>query len=152
MYVVEEWILEKTDEPDYIFVEYGLNDYFEQETIENDKNFFHENTYKGGLRSGIKLLMNATPNAKIILIGPTTIQRFDFGRENISGEGSLLDYEEAIQEIADEIDITIIKNYDVDGLEINEIENFIELDQCHLNQKGMYICGRRISELLIEMK
>jgi lysophospholipase L1-like esterase len=146
--VVNEWIDTKEDNPDYILIEYGLNDYFEQEQIENPDQYYDENTYKGALRKGIELLQKEAPEAKIIMLGPSTIQRFNFGEENISGLGTLLDYEFAMKEVADEMSVDMIMNYDVGDLKIENIEEFIELDQVHLNEKGMYLYGKRFVELL----
>lgn len=148
--VVREWLHEHEENPEYILIEYGLNDYFEQNIIENKEEIYDEGTYKGALRVGINLLKEAMPNSEIILLGPTTIRRFDYGRENISGEGSLLDYEQAMKEISNEMNVTMIINYDIGKMKIEDAGEFVELDQVHLNEKGMYLYGKRLVEMLEE--
>ena len=131
-------------------IEYGINDYFEQEKIENIEDLYDEDTYKGALRKGIELLQENSPKSKIILLGPSTIERFDFGRENLSGKGTILDYEMAMQDVADEMNITMIENYDIGKMRKDNIEDYIELDQVHLNENGMYLYGKWLVEFLKE--
>lgn len=149
-YVVNEWIQEDKENPDFILIEYGINDYFEQEKIENIEDLYDEDTYKGALRKGIELLQEKSPNSKIILLGPSTIGRFDFGRENLSGEGTILDYEMAMEDVADEMNITMIENYDIGKMRKDNIEDYIELDQVHLNENGMYLYGKWLVDFLKE--
>jgi len=140
--------LDMDSKPDYIFVEYGINDYFYQVMIENIDDFYDITTYKGALRTGIDKIKINFPEAEIILIGPTSILLYDEGRINISGEGSLRDYEHALEEISDEYEISLIYNYKIEDLNEKKIWGYLRADQVHFNEKGMFAYGKRIVDYL----
>jgi glycerophosphoryl diester phosphodiesterase len=135
---------EEKPNPDYIFIEFGLNDYFSQVMIENEVDAYDINTFKGALRTGIERLRNNFPQAEIILIGPTTIMLLDSGTIDIAGEGNLRDYEHALEDISKEYEISLITNYMIQELHKGNMEQYLRADQVHFNEKGMYVYAKRI--------
>lgn len=113
-------------------INYGLNDYFEGYPLEN---------YCDGLRSGIRTLRDAYPNAHILVISSNYILSFEKGTAPKGDEENVLaDYVAAAEETA--------AAEGVDFLNINEIlqwdaDNAAEylVDAIHPNEEGRWLFG-----------
>ncbi len=113
-------------------INYGLNDYFEGYPLEN---------YCDGLRTGIRALQDAYPNAHILVISSNYILSFEKGTAPKGDEENVLaDYVAAAEDTA--------AAEGVDFLNINEVlqwdaDNAAEylVDAIHPNEEGRWLFG-----------
>lgn len=118
-------------------INYGLNDYFEGYPLEN---------YCDGLRTGIRTLRDAYPNAHILVISSNYILSFEKGTAPKGDEENVLaDYVAAAEETA--------AAEGVDFLNINEVlqwdaDNAAEylVDAIHPNEEGRWLFGVAVAE------
>lgn len=127
----------------------GLNDYFSGLPIENPTDAYDTKTYAGALRTGIRSLKEAYPEAIIILMTPTYTGLFSGGTE-INGDrgGVLTDYVEAAVGVAQDMDVVCMNNYTDSGINADTQEMYLA-DVTHPNETGAFLLGRHI---LNEMK
>ena len=127
-------------------INYGLNDYFTGMPVENAENLEDEMTYGGGLRAGIKILQEAFPEAEFLLCTPNAVKTFDWGREILSEEGSVLEkYAAEARKVAAECDLLCLDNYAELGITEDNWQVFLAPDLVHLNETGRYVMGERIA-------
>lgn len=135
---------EDLEVPDFILIEYGINDYFSQVPIENKDDLYDLETYGGGLRLGLELLQDKFPESEIILLGPTTILTCESGNLDISGAGTLRDYAHAMEDVATEFNVRYINNMNTYDLHISRADEYLLADQVHLNERGVLLYVRRV--------
>lgn len=147
---LNDYIQEDHEGKRYCFVlNYGLNDYFVGNPVENPADGFDAGTYAGALRIGIRTLKEAYPDAVIILLTPTYTGLFSGGTE-INGDrgGALTDYVAAAVGVAQDMDVVCMNNYTDSGINADTHEMYLA-DVTHPNETGALLLGRRI---LDEMK
>lgn len=129
-------------------INYGLNDYFQGEQVEDPENKYNAETYAGALRTGIDKLKKKYPNAEIVIMGPTYTSFFTEGTERMSDRGGLLeDYRCIAEKVAVEKQVWFKNNYK--DLGINKDNESVYLnDGCHMNYQGRFLYGVQIVEFL----
>lgn len=145
-----DYIQEDHEGKRYCFVlNYGLNDYFNGNPVENPADGFDAGTYAGALRTGISTLKEAYPEAVILLLTPTYTGLFSGGTEiNGDGGGVLTDYVAAAVSVAEDMGVVCVNNYTDSGINADTQEMYLA-DVTHPNETGALLLGRRI---LDEMK
>ncbi len=134
---------ENKDENLWIIINYGLNDYFNGFPIFSD-NPNDITTYEGALRTGISVLQESYPDAVIILMTPTFCINNNDGTEKASEQGGVLvDYVEAVENVAEEMSIYSLNNYKDLGINKDNRGQYL-IDDCHLNELGRLRLGENI--------
>lgn len=146
-----DYMYENHEGKRYCFVlNYGLNDYFSGYPVDNMSDDFDIDTYAGALRTGIRALKEAYPEAIIMLQTPNYITIFSDGTE-IMGEGGVLtDYVDAAVGVAQDMGITCINNYADSGINENTKGQYL-VDGCHPNEAGALLLGKRILDEMQEI-
>ena len=120
-------------------INYGLNDYFGGFPIDD---------YQNGLRTGIRVLRESYPDARIMVISSNYILSFEKGMARIGDEGNVLeDYIAAAEETA--------AAENVDFLNINDALQWDEhnaaeylVDSIHPNEEGRFLFGVEVIRAL----
>lgn len=120
-------------------INYGLNDYFGGFPIDD---------YQNGLRTGIRVLQESYPDARIMVISSNYILSFEKGMARIGDEGNVLeDYIAAAEETA--------AAENVDFLNINDALQWDEhnaaeylVDSIHPNEEGRFLFGVEVIRAL----
>ena len=136
-------VLEKIDlsNVDYIFISYGLNDYFGAVKRKNPDDCYDITTYEGALCSSIELLRESCPGAEFVILSPTYCQGYSYGQvihESTSydyGGGTGADYAASARRIAEAYEYPYIDLYGELGISINNGAEYLE-DATHLTEKG----------------
>lgn len=131
---------------------FGLNDYFGGHPVDREDPM-DENTYAGALRTGIKMLQEAYPEAKIIVQTPTYTVLFGEGTEVRCGDGTdrvLQDYVDAAILIAEEMGVECLDNYYDFEMNGNNYEIYLA-DGCHPNDLGRLVFGQRLIRFMEAM-
>lgn len=136
----------------YCFVlEYGLNDYFNGYAVENTEDKYDPETYAGALRTGIRTLQDAYPDAVILLLTPTYTALFSGGTEiNSEMGGTLTDYVEAAVCVAEEMNVYCLDNYTESGISAETQSKYLA-DGCHPNETGSFLLGTGILKYIDEV-
>lgn len=131
----------------YCFVlNFGLNDYFSAHPVDNPKDAYDAETYAGALRSGIRTLKEAYPDAQILLLAPTYTALFSGGTEILGKQGSVLkDYVDAATLVASETDVIYINNYEDSGIGADTWWEYLA-DGTHPNERGALLLGGHIMD------
>lgn len=138
---------------DYITILYGTNDFTGGVPIGEHDGSLSTFQFKGALRHSIETILTAYPKIRIVLLTP--IYRFwnengtvtDSDSYEISGL-KLIDYVEAVTEIANEYKLPVFNLYN--SLGINKLNRTIFLaDGVHPNESGIERIGDSISARLI---
>lgn len=130
-------------------INYGLNDYMKGAPIEGDDPY-DVTTYSGALRTAVKDLREAYPEARIIIMAPNFTIFYNNGTDVNSEEGGVLtDYVKAAVKVGKELSVGYMNNYDDMGINEENQEVYLA-DGCHLNEEGRYLLGLRIVEKLQE--
>lgn len=137
-----------TDRDTYFFILYGFNDYFDGAGIENAEDPMDKQSFKGALRTGVRQLKDHYPEAEVVLLSPNICQLFDGGQSvNSDCGGTLQDYIQAIEEVAQEEDVLFGNAYENLGFTMENVGDYLE-DGCHLNEEGRYIFAEFIISLM----
>lgn len=134
-----------TDSPwgNHCFViNYGLNDYFMGLPISSDDPY-DIYTFKGAARASIQALREAYPDAQILLNTPNFTVLFENGTEPHSSH-VLADYVNALKEVATELNVDLLDNYNELGIHEENEEMYLS-DGCHPNERGRFLIGQRIA-------
>lgn len=140
---------------DYITILYGTNDFTGGVPIGEDDNSLSTSQFKGALRHSIETILTAYPKIRIILLTP--IYRFwkengtvtDSDSYEISGL-KLIDYVEAVIEIANEYKLPVFNLYN--SLGINKINRTTFLaDGVHPSEAGLERIGESIAARLLSV-
>ncbi len=140
--------LDREPEKHLMFViNYGLNDYFRGMAVSTDDSY-DETSYKGALRKGITDLQKAYPDAEIILNTPTFTVYYENGTELRSDVGGqLIDYVEAVRELGEELNITVLDTYQLLPTTAENWTGFLT-DGCHPNESTRFLLGSLLAELM----
>lgn len=142
-----EYIQGEHDGQKYCFViKFGTNDYFGGHPVDNAEDRYDVETYAGALRTGIRTLKEASPDAEILLMAPTYTVLFSGGEEKLGERGGVLtDYVDATLRVAEDMDVRCINNYADSGINAESYEKYLA-DGCHPNEKGAFLLGGHIVE------
>ena len=139
---------------DYYILAYGLNDYFAGAPIAVEGgNNWDAHGYAGALRNAVLLLRQTSPNAQILLISPTYCQFYKDGYmytdSNMKdyGNGTLTDYVNAAQNVAETEQTLYIDAYSTMGINIYTAEEYLE-DGIHLTEAGRTLYAKAVSSCL----
>lgn len=129
-------------------IEFGLNDYFGGRTVENPLDGYDVGTYAGALRTGVKTLQDAYPEAEILLLAPTYAEVFSGGTEiNGVNGGVLTDYVDAALRVAEEMGVHCLNNYADSGINADSQARYLT-DGVHPNEAGSFLLGNCILEYI----
>lgn len=144
---LREYMQGEHDGKKYCFVlNFGLNDYFGGRPVDNTEDSYDVGTYAGALRTGIRTLKEAYPEAEILLMTPTYTIYFSEGEEKLSERGGVLtDYVDAALRVAEDMDVYCINNYADSGIDADSQGQYLA-DGCHPNEKGAFLLGGHIVE------
>ncbi len=131
-------------------LEYGLNDYFAGRVISNPADENDITTYSGAMRTAVRRLQEAYPEAVIVLLTPTytyalsnaTIPQSEVG-------GPLSDYVAAVKELGAELGVPVVDNFTGLGVDETNWTEYIE-DGTHYNDSGRYLIAGKLAEFLSE--
>lgn len=141
--------LERPDSDNKIcfVINYGLNDYFSGLPV-SSIDPYDIYTYSGAVRSAVKTLQEAYPDAPILLLAPSFTTYFSYGMDKTSEVGGqLTDYVDAIVSLSQEWKLPCLNSYTELGI---TPENELEFlgDGCHPNEAGRFLMGNKIIERL----
>ena len=129
-------------------IHYGLNDYFDGQAISNSNDIYDPHTYTGALRTGIRQLQDAYPEATILLLSPPFCAYFSNGTDvNSSVGGTLSQYAEAVIQVANEMNVNYLDNHTALGINAKNHTEYLA-DGCHLNETGRFLAATHIIEHL----
>lgn len=127
---------------------YGANDYFNGAAVDNPDNPYDITTYAGGLRSSVKKLMEAFPDAEFIVMTPNFTSYFSNGAERNSDIGGVLtDYVDAAVSVAKELGIHYMDNYHDFLIDASNVLDYTA-DGCHPNDNGRILMAEHIVDLI----
>lgn len=138
---------EKSGKQLMFVINFGLNDYFNGVPIDG-QGADDITSYRGALRVGVKKLQEAYPDAQIVLMTPNFTIYYECGQQLMSEQGSVLAaYAATVSELAAELGVDVLDNFH--ELPITE-ENWqvYQDDGCHLNERGRFILGSRIAQMI----
>lgn len=136
-------ILENVDfsKVDYVFIAYGLNDYFAAVRRKNPDDCYDVTTYEGALCASIEMLRESCPEAEFVILSPTYCQGYSYGQvvhESTTfdyGAGTGDDYAASAKRIAETYGYLFVDNYGELGISIHNGAAYLE-DATHLTEKG----------------
>lgn len=160
-----EWILEECDfsKTDYFVVEYGINDFLSGQipqsryladgsTLAVDAN----HTYTGALETGVELLQQNFPNAKILLISPHDCQIFN-GETYVGdgytvnyGYGSLVEFARGtgyVYEQNKDQNVLFFNAFEDSGINAETWERYLE-DGIHLTEEGRHLYADYVARII----
>lgn len=139
---------------DYIFIAYGLNDYFGAVKRKNPDDCYDVTTYEGALCRSIELLRESCPQAEFVIISPTYCQGYSYGQvihESTTydyGGGTGVDYAASAKRIAQAYEYPFIDQYEELGISIHNGAKYLE-DATHLTEKGRKAYAENLAAHLI---
>lgn len=139
---------------DYIFIAYGLNDYFGAVKRKNPDDCYDKSTYEGALCSSIELLRERCPSAEFVILSPTYCQGYSYGQVIHEstwydyGGGTGPDYAASAKRIAEAYGYLFVDQYEELGISIHNGAQYLE-DATHLTEKGRRACAENLAEHLI---
>ncbi len=143
---LNEYLLAGAESPYCFVINYGLNDYFSGAPLSSDDPY-DPFTFNGSIRSTIRDLQTAYPDARIIINTPNLVIYYEWGAEANSAGHILTDYVDSVISIAAEMNVELLDNYH--ELNITH-DNWTTLlaDGCHPTETGRFLMGKRIVEQL----
>lgn len=150
-------VLENVDfsEVDYIFIAYGLNDYFAAVRRKNPDDCYDVTTYEGALCASIEMLRESCPEAEFVILSPTYCQGYSYGQvihESTTydyGGGCGDDYAASAKRIAEAYGYLFVDNYGELGISIHNGAAYLE-DATHLTEKGRSAYAENLARHLID--
>lgn len=139
---------------DYIFIAYGLNDYFGAVKRKNPDDCYDVSTYEGALCSAIELLRESCPSAEFVILSPTYCQGYSYGQvihESTSydyGAGTGLDYAASAERIAEAYGYLFIDHYEDLDISIHNGAEYLA-DATHLTEKGRRAYAKNLAAHLV---
>lgn len=131
--------------PKMFIINYGLNDYFDGLPVESEDKY-DIRSYAGALRTGIENLKKSYPKAQILLLSPHFTAGYNFGQEIRSENGGRLeDYANAAVLVAEETGVDLLDNFHEFPVTKDNWRDY-QPDETHLNEKGRFILGERITQ------
>lgn len=125
-------------------INYGLNDYFGEHSLENLLDIYDITTYAGAIRTGVSALKEKYPDAMYIIMGPGRITTFSNGTEPRGEEQrQLVDYYNCAVTLSEELGLFYLDLYN--GFpEGDDTLDSVLVDGCHYNPYGRYALGIKI--------
>lgn len=122
-------------------INYGLNDYFSGYAVDDPEDPYDTVTYCGALRTGIRSLQEAYPDALILLAAPNYITFFENGTELHGEAGSTLAaYVQGAADVADQMGVPFYDTYHRLGVTADNAADYLA-DAVHLNEEGRFLFG-----------
>lgn len=136
---------EKKSDKLMFVVNYGINDYFRGYPVESEDDY-DITSFSGAVRTAVKQLQEAFPEATIMLNTPNMVMYFEYGELPQSERGGKQsDYAEAVIRLAQELNVEVLDNYrELPSIKGNW-EKYLS-DGCHLNEQGRFLVGSRIAQ------
>lgn len=125
-------------------INYGLNDYFSglPITSESPLDIY---TYGGAMKTAVKQIQEAFPNAKILLMTPNFTSYYGNGTEHrYDAHHTLKDYTDTLFAVAQELDVLLLDNFNELGINADNHSHYLS-DGCHPNETGRFLIGQRIA-------
>lgn len=137
-----------------VVIQHGINDYHAEVPLENPKDPYDEYTFLGGLRTAVRSLKRACPQARIVFVTPTFIWYTASGltcEEICYGDSSLEEYVDREIGFAEEMGIEAVDLYH-DFLPHEKWEDWelYSRDGIHPNEAGREKMAAEIAEQLKE--
>lgn len=137
-----------------LVIEHCVNDYHAGEVIYPEEDMYDEDTYVGALRSTVKLLQQAYPDLRIVLVTPTYTwyTLLDITCEEYVRGGNILeDYVNAELAVAEELGLESIDLYhDVYPHETWEDWKIYSSDGLHPNEAGREMLAQIIADYFVQ--
>ncbi|MBR1930177.1 MAG: SGNH/GDSL hydrolase family protein [Lachnospiraceae bacterium] len=141
-------VTEHTDRKLVFIINFGLNDYFDGYAVSNPDDPWDTGTYAGALRTGIRQLHDAYPDALLVLMTPTFTTEYDNGTAITSENGSVLtEYVDTAVKVAEEAGIPCMNNYDTLGIDESTAAVYLS-DGTHPNERGRFLFARQLLSFL----
>ena len=133
------------NETDYVFIAYGLNDFFSDVSI-YPKEYNELTNYVGALRNGIGHLKLNYPHLQIVVVSPTYTKMFEGEKQFEIG-----DYVEAARGVAEELEVEFLDMFHVLG---NNAESRTEHlgDGVHMSAEGRKVYADAVVWFLNELE
>lgn len=123
---------------------YGFNDYFSGVPVKNPEDPYDETSFQGSLRTCISVLQTFLPDAHYIIMSPTHTMLFGNGLEITSPKGDVLSaYVEAGRELAEEMDLYFLDNYNHSAVTEETLETYLP-DGTHPNEAGRLVLAKEL--------
>ncbi len=117
-------------------INFGFNDFFSGNPVANPDNPYDTGTFAGSMRTCIKRLQESYPDASYIIVSPTHTQAFGNGLDAQGELGSpLADYVIASEQIAKEMGIFYLDNYNSDIITSENLDDYLA-DGVHPGEYG----------------
>lgn len=135
---------EKKDNELMFVFNFGLNDYFNGYPVAGEDPYDIA-TYSGALRTAVKSLKEAYPEAVIMLNTPNYTVYFEYG-QGIQSEngGTLKEYADAVLQLAEELDVEVLDNFNELPINAENWKDYLS-DGCHPNEYTRFLLGTRIA-------
>lgn len=139
-----------------LVIEHGSNDYNGGVPLDNPEDKYDITTFGGALRRSLKLLMEAYPDMRILIVSPMYCSLGENHDkkcyENRYGNGGFLqEYVELEKEIAKEFGVEWLDAYHESGIWEDNASEYLA-DCLHLNAKGHELLSDFLAEYLSEKK
>lgn len=138
-----------------LVIEHGTNDYNSGKRVDNPEDLYDVTTFGGALRYSLRLLQEAYPELKIVLMSPIYCalgENSDLKCYNTSyGEGGILDEYVALEkQIAEEFGVEWIDAYHESGIWEDNAAIYM-MDSLHPYMQGHELLGNFLAEKLEPM-
>lgn len=135
-----------------LVIEHGSNDYNAGVPLDNPEDKYDVSTFGGALRKSLKLLKEAYPDMRIVLLSPiycalgenSTDKCYDTRYGN---GGFLQEYVELEKEIASEFEVEWLDAYHESGIGEENVSEYLA-DSLHPNAKGHELLSDYLAEYL----
>ena len=140
----EAFIFDPSD-VDYYVVEYGINDFLQSKALVNDEKKSDTTCYINAMTTGLNLLLQASPNSKIILCSPVYSMFYaedgsvlGSGHVYTNAFGRYLDYCAGCTQLASLYDTVAFNAFGDSFMNINDqtFSDYMEDDGIHLTRAG----------------
>lgn len=135
-----------------LVIEHGTNDYNKGVVLDNPEDLYDVTTFGGALRHSLKLLKEAYPDMRIVVMSPIYCALGE-NQDKPSystryGEGGYLDeYVELEKEIAEEFQVEWLDAYHQSGIWEENATEYL-FDSLHLNREGHERLGNLLADYL----
>ncbi len=139
-----EFVNRENDKKLMFVINFGLNDYFAGYPMDGVDEY-DEHSFSGALRTMVKKIQTAYPDATIILCTPNFTVEYDYGKSIQSEKGGTLeDYANTIIGVAKEMGVKVLDNYNELPITETNYNKYLK-DGTHFNERGRFLMGNRIA-------
>lgn len=143
------------DTVDYVLISYGIQDYLFNARLESEEgDYYGLNTYMGALRHAALRIHERYPDIKIVFLAPTYCDIW-VGPEDCTthdeGNGTLLDYIEAMDIAALQTESNFLNMYEQMGVSVVNAADYME-DSIFLNENARKKYAELVANFLIKIK